>query len=244
MFDILGWLENNKPIKLVAGKGSPEEGGCWMSALSQYSGESWSDHPDCVCPIIRKLCISINDILPNDESRGRTIGPRLFDVVGTNTGDLGIELKRMRIFVDAVQPLAEYTVKYVAAELASAAAAAAELASASAAAAKYAAAELASASAAAVEAAAATARVAARAARAAAELASAAAVKYAAAESAKVAARVAARAAARAAATREEFVIEKLFPILDEMLKVGSKRDIEMQCDTKNFEKSLQLCDG
>ena len=90
-----------KTIKLVAGAGTPETGGCWMSALSVYGGERWSDHPDCVCPVIRELCIAINDSLPDDETRGRVIGPVLFDPLGTRTSDPTVMMERTRILVDA-----------------------------------------------------------------------------------------------------------------------------------------------
>src|SRR5690606_39229403 len=55
-------------------------------------------HPECVCPAIRGLCIHINDMLPDDATRGRLIGPRLFDVVGTNGGP---ELAQRRAFLAA-----------------------------------------------------------------------------------------------------------------------------------------------
>jgi hypothetical protein len=82
-------------IKLVSGKGSPETGACWMSALSYYAGESWSDHPDCVDPVIRQLCITINDHLPSDAERERVIGPHLYAPVGTAQG---LELMQRRAF--------------------------------------------------------------------------------------------------------------------------------------------------
>ncbi|MEQ8770078.1 MAG: hypothetical protein RIB60_06170 [Phycisphaerales bacterium] len=69
--------------KLVKGVGNPETGGCWMAALTMYTGQEWSDHPDCVCPVVQALCIRINDMLPSDAERARLIGPRLYDPIGT-----------------------------------------------------------------------------------------------------------------------------------------------------------------
>lgn len=91
---------SKKPIKLVAGAGSPGEGACWMSAIQYYSGGEWSDHPDCVCPLIRQMCICANDCL-DDESRGEIIGPHLLAPVGTNTDDELIVQERARLAVEA-----------------------------------------------------------------------------------------------------------------------------------------------
>ena len=97
-FDILKWLED-APIRLVHGEGDPETGGCWMSALSLYSGAEWSDHPECVCPVIRRLCIQINDMLPSDETRGRVIQPHILEPVGTRNPE--VEEERLWHLVDA-----------------------------------------------------------------------------------------------------------------------------------------------
>jgi len=75
-------------MKLVAGQGGQGQGACWMSAIHWYTradkpGFQWSDHPECVDPVIRSLCISLNDSLPDDKARGEIIGPHLFRPVGT-----------------------------------------------------------------------------------------------------------------------------------------------------------------
>ena len=77
-------------MKLVSGKGSEKTGACWMSAVHWYTRggkKSWTDQPECVSPIVRHLCISLNDFLPSDAERERLIGPHLFAPVGTNTGN-------------------------------------------------------------------------------------------------------------------------------------------------------------
>ena len=72
-----------RSIKLIEGGSSgPEHGACWMQAVSFYAGEKWSDHPKCVCPVIRRICIIINDGC-TDDYRGEIVGPRLFDPIGT-----------------------------------------------------------------------------------------------------------------------------------------------------------------
>ena len=70
-------------MRLVAGEGSLERReACWMSAVSYYVGNQWTDHPDCVCLVIRNLCIALNDALP-DGRREELIGPHIFAPVGT-----------------------------------------------------------------------------------------------------------------------------------------------------------------
>lgn len=74
-------------MRLIYGMGSPQEGGCWMAALHWYTrghGEvDWSDHPRCVAPLLRLLCIRVNDELSSVE-REAVIGPELFTPMGTN----------------------------------------------------------------------------------------------------------------------------------------------------------------
>lgn len=40
---------------------------CVMEAVSRIAGEPWSDHPDCVCPVIGVFVRAWNDGLPDDE---------------------------------------------------------------------------------------------------------------------------------------------------------------------------------
>ena len=82
-------------MKLVKGKGAPGVGACYMSAINYYvtNGETWSDQPECVSPVIRSLCIQLNDMCESDEERERLIGPHLFDPVGT-AGDEALDRRR------------------------------------------------------------------------------------------------------------------------------------------------------
>jgi hypothetical protein len=101
MFDILKFLDD-APLKLTSGAGSPDTGGCWMSALSLYSGDTWSDHPDCVDPMIRSLCVLINDSLSSDAVRGRIISPHILEPVGTKTIDHEIFCQRFEYLKNAI----------------------------------------------------------------------------------------------------------------------------------------------
>ena len=88
-------------MKLVKGAGSEKGGACWMSALHYYTREdrSWSDAAPwaCVSPVIRALCIRLNDMC-DDGERESLIGPHLFEPLGTATG---IEDERRRAFMVA-----------------------------------------------------------------------------------------------------------------------------------------------
>lgn len=101
MFDILKFLED-APVRLTHGKGTPQSGGCWMSALSVYAGHEWSDHPECVCPIIRDLAIMINDWLPTDKDRGEIIGPVILEPIGTASDDVDVLYDRFLVSFDCV----------------------------------------------------------------------------------------------------------------------------------------------
>jgi hypothetical protein len=242
MFDFDLWL-SSRPVRLVHGAGSPDTGGCWMSALSLYSGDRWSDHPACVDGPTRRLCIAINDMLPDDESRGRVIGPRLLDPVGT-VGDADATERRLWILVDAAvriwAPLALDASgrKDHAARLRAlpettrdngAAARATSLAADAAEAAAYASADAAEAAAYA------------SAPRAYARAASLAAAEAAASRAAADAAALAAYAdAARAADARERFVVTHMIPVLDRMLAVGSRVPVEMRCEVAALDRCVQ----
>jgi hypothetical protein len=62
-----------------------------------------SDHPDCVDPVIRHLCIAINDHLPSDAERDRVIGPHLYAPVGTAQGRDLMQRRAFRVADEAVR---------------------------------------------------------------------------------------------------------------------------------------------
>ncbi len=83
--------------RLVKGEGAPGKGACWMSALNHMSGnERWTGKAECVDPVIRELCIRVNDSLPSDADRERVIAPILMEPYGTNQG---IEWTNRRLVV-------------------------------------------------------------------------------------------------------------------------------------------------
>jgi hypothetical protein len=58
------------------------QGACIMEAASYLAREKWSDHPECVCPVIGAFLRSWNDGLP-DEERTTLLLPLLPRIVGT-----------------------------------------------------------------------------------------------------------------------------------------------------------------
>jgi len=68
--------------RLSAGRhATPDEGRCAMEWVSYLAGESHSDEPSCVSPVLRAFCISFNDDL-DDETRQR-LRPYLARTIGT-----------------------------------------------------------------------------------------------------------------------------------------------------------------
>jgi hypothetical protein len=69
----------------------PEDGMCVMEMASYLAREPWSDHPQCVSPVIAAFCRSWNDAL-DDETRQR-LKPYAFKVVGTRTTEADEETR-------------------------------------------------------------------------------------------------------------------------------------------------------
>jgi hypothetical protein len=75
---------------------TPEEGRCAMEWVSHIAGEPHSDEPACVSPVLRALCIALNDGL-DDEPRQR-LRPYLTRTIGT-AGD-GLDTARAWMAMD------------------------------------------------------------------------------------------------------------------------------------------------
>ena len=52
---------------------SISDGLCVMEAVAYVSGDTWTDHPSCACPVISTFLRTWNDTLPNDEERDRLL---------------------------------------------------------------------------------------------------------------------------------------------------------------------------
>ena len=77
----------------------PEAGFCAMEMVAYIAGESWSDHPECVCPVIGAFMRNWNDSLKDDE-RNKLITPELLlKTVGTR-GSKDLERRRSLMAAD------------------------------------------------------------------------------------------------------------------------------------------------
>lgn len=73
-----------KIITLAHGSHKASEGGamCAMEAVAWIAGEPWSDHPECVDPVIGAFMRSWNDALPDSE-RTTLLLPLIPKLIGT-----------------------------------------------------------------------------------------------------------------------------------------------------------------
>jgi hypothetical protein len=65
---------------------SPQDGRCAMEWVSYLAGEPHSDQPACVSPVLRAMCIALNDGL--DQEPRQRLRPYLARTIGTATDDL------------------------------------------------------------------------------------------------------------------------------------------------------------
>ena len=78
---------------------SISDGMCAMEAASYIAGEPWSDHPECVCPVIAAFLRNWNDSL-NDDERNKFITPALIlKTIGTRSTK-AVERKRSLMAAD------------------------------------------------------------------------------------------------------------------------------------------------
>ena len=75
---------------------NPEDGRCAMEWVSHLAGEPHSDQPKCVSPVLRAICIALNDSL-EDEPRQR-LRPYLARTIGT--ADDGLDEARSWMAID------------------------------------------------------------------------------------------------------------------------------------------------
>ncbi len=71
-------------LKLDSGShGNINEGACLLEAASYLAGEPWSDHPECVSPVLGAYGRRLNDRL-DDESRQllKPFIPRMLNTAG------------------------------------------------------------------------------------------------------------------------------------------------------------------
>jgi hypothetical protein len=78
-------LVSHQTIKLSPGKHtSPHEGACVMELASMLAGEPFSDHPQCVCPVIGSFLRAYNDSV--NEKRRQDLYMYAATAVGSRAG--------------------------------------------------------------------------------------------------------------------------------------------------------------
>jgi len=85
-------------LSLKRGSHSPDSTFCVMEAVAFVAGESWTDAPECVCPIIASFARNWNDSLPSDAERDRLLKPFIPRFV--NTRNRALEEKRGLLCAD------------------------------------------------------------------------------------------------------------------------------------------------
>ncbi len=83
---------NHQTIKLGKGKhSSPDDGACVMELASMLAGESFTDHPESVCPAIGSFLRAYNDSI--DDERRQDLYAYASQAVGSRSSD-GVERAR------------------------------------------------------------------------------------------------------------------------------------------------------
>jgi hypothetical protein len=77
----------------------PTEGACVMEAVAYVAGEPWSDHPQCVCPVIGAFLRNWNDSLPTDADRDRLLKPLIPKIINTRS-TVAVEKQRSYLALD------------------------------------------------------------------------------------------------------------------------------------------------
>ena len=80
-------------IPLHKGSGDALDTACVMQMVSYVANEPWSDHPECVCPLLTRFAIRLNDRF--DDSHRQLLKPLIPRLVGTRA-DLKTEIQRAK----------------------------------------------------------------------------------------------------------------------------------------------------
>src|SRR5690349_401373 len=83
-----------------------EQQWCLLEAVAWVAGEPWSDHPQCVDPVLASFGRGWNDSLRTDEERTRLLTPFIPRLVGTRSTD---DVQDRRAFMAADWAVRVYT---------------------------------------------------------------------------------------------------------------------------------------
>ena len=91
-------LDIDKLVLKAGGHRSIGEGACLLEAVSYIAGEPWSDHPQCVSPVIGAFGRAWNDGMRTDEERA-SLKPYIPRLIGT-AGDAEADERRAWLATD------------------------------------------------------------------------------------------------------------------------------------------------
>jgi hypothetical protein len=84
---------------LAKGSHDPGAAMCVMEAVAYVAGETWSDAPQCACPVITAFLVSWNDSLPSDAERDRLLKDLIPEIIGTRSTP-AVEERRSYLALD------------------------------------------------------------------------------------------------------------------------------------------------
>ena len=87
----------------AGGHSGPPDGWCVMEAVAYVTGEPWSDHPRCACPVVTRYAMRLNDRLTKDE-RQRLI-PYIVRIAGSRATR---EVEQQRAYLAATRAVKRF----------------------------------------------------------------------------------------------------------------------------------------
>jgi hypothetical protein len=100
------------PPRLGRGAHGTRAGGmCAMEMVAWLAGEAHSDEPECACPVIAAFVRALNDALPTDAARERTLRPLVGALVDTRGQQHDEHRRGFRIADAAVRTFAPHLLR-------------------------------------------------------------------------------------------------------------------------------------
>ena len=74
-------------------------GTCLLEAVAHLAGEDHTDRPECVCPVLAAFGRGLNDVMPDDATRNKYLGPLVERLLNTRSTP-EVELRRAFVLAD------------------------------------------------------------------------------------------------------------------------------------------------
>lgn len=99
--------ENGKRIRLCRGKGNGVDTACLMTASNMLIGRGEDgDRNHCVCLVIRKFILFVNDMMP-DDLRDELLAPLAWEILGTLSYDPEVNKARVGYLNEQIGEIAK-----------------------------------------------------------------------------------------------------------------------------------------